>query len=371
MLCPPSHLVAGIPIDSSGEASQVGSAAHAAMRVVVEDSLDHLPDLYEFANLHGVEDVSDLFFVAYRCMKDWKEYGEDLRVLAIEELFEGELVCASTGQIIKLSGHPDIVAEELLDDDPALVIFDWKTGYLDTDCFHQMMGYAVLAMRRWPQYNRVILIVSRPRFNRVDISVEFSRDALDRWQEELFLRLTRESFCPSDDACKYCPAAMSCEAKHATIRSASLDLVEQSEMEISDLERMARSYDKRKMVGRALEQWDKTFKEALQAAGSVSTGDGTELYLESSESESPMLCEAALPVLYESLGVEGAENLFLLLLDHLKIPKKDLSDIIGARSARGEKGANIKACFERLSELGAVRTSRRRLIKTRKETQDD
>ncbi len=356
-----------IKIDSGTAVTAVGDAVHAVMQDVRRKDLTELPDLYPYAEIFGVDDFDDLRWVAYKTFGHWMEFAQGLEALAIEEAFRVDIEIE--GGIIRFSGHPDFVGAEN-GEEPALIIWDDKTGYLERPCVNQVFEYAFMAFRRWPQFDQAWLIISRPRFAKLE-QLPISRQDAETWAKEMIRRLGYGSFHVTDDNCDYCSKKPTCEARHLAVRGAHLDLVAPELITAELAQDMANKHSLFKVWSKAAKNWHECFKQMLTEFGPQKIEGGMEIFLAEEEIRPIILNDESVEMIMAFLHITTREALFNFLLGSLTISKKKLNDHVASRAPRGKKGKTISEFLENMDTVGGLGSTIKHVIRTRKKVEEN
>jgi hypothetical protein len=134
-LCPGSVRPSKLSINETNTQAETGTAAHAALRRLVEVGVadwDSVPDL---ARRHGANE-NELRILIAQATKLWNQVKESFPAALTE------VSLSYDGLGFEVTGHADILGSS---GDHAYV-GDWKTGRLDADYREQILGYCALAL---------------------------------------------------------------------------------------------------------------------------------------------------------------------------------------------------------------------------------
>ncbi len=208
-----------VRINEWNEATDLGTAVHDALARYIKG----LPvDLSSVAALHGV-DEGEMAPLYYQGVKSWGL----LRPLGKSEVSAEVSFAAQVSPDIELTGTADVVAKswstignELAggEGSMAVTVLDWKTGRRDADHREQLMGYAALALMRYPE---AVYAFGRVVWLRTDETEVYSltRAGLVDWRERLAAKVLETEYRPGPH-CQYCPRQHSCPAKQDMQRGA-------------------------------------------------------------------------------------------------------------------------------------------------------
>ena len=330
--CPSSAQATAVRYDPSGDAAVLGTAAHAAMALVV---LGQEVDLAAIAHEHEVDEDELGRLVAYG-RQAWAELRPHLPAPRVEQRVDSNVTGGS--------------ADVLHADTDSLVVVDWKSGWVRRHHRHQLTGYAHAARAQYgmPTSGHVTVATVWLRFGEIEVD-RLDDDKLDAWERE-YEALTAEigsTYNPGPH-CAFCPAQLTCEARSAFLRGATAALASAQRAGAMTPEDMARLVPQASMLRRALDLFDSALREHVRAAGRLPLGDGTALALESRRRRE-IRARAAWPVLTADLGLSEDD------LDRvLSVSKGALEEVVGERAAPRMKGKDRAAAMQKLCEAGAV-----------------
>ncbi len=210
-----------VRVDSSGPLAKLGNAVHEYAAAWVNGTELIIENI---AGKYGVDqdELEPLCGAARNRWGSIKHYWANCEVLMTEQDLHFELEDEHTK--LTITGTSDIVGAE----EEMLAVGDWKSGYLDTDHFHQLMGYAYGAWKKWggPKTHGVTMFTIMLRSYDVDI-VRVSVDELKDWAA-VMLKQARNgigTFKPGTH-CTYCPRATNCPGKIAHDSSMMVSLTQ-------------------------------------------------------------------------------------------------------------------------------------------------
>jgi len=335
-------------VDPPSAPASLGTAIHKSLQNVVDDDLDHPPDLTRIIDLYDIEEVDELVRLSWTGVNAWKSIKNWINVTGTEQKMECDI-----GDKWRLTGSADIEGK---DNQGGLVIVDWKSGYVQKDVKHQLYGYAKLGLNKHKDIDHGKIIVVWLRHNAIEVK-DFDRDYIDgEWTELLQSSFRGQKYTPSPDSCDYCPNRFGCTAKELMMRSASTELIKADTLEkIPAI--LGNFYDRSKMLKSALKKYDETMKQQIADSGGIfEFPDGrTASFVEEERKEIDMMrswpiiakyfeCDGVVPELVNEIGAS------------MKFGKKDLMNFVKALAPRGEKGRAIASLMDDLEEAGAVTT---------------
>lgn len=357
-----------IEIDEWNDVGPVGSAGHEAMRSV---ACGRQPDILTLAEKHGVADkADDLAYCVARGTKLWEILRSFFPDVRFEVAIQEEVI---TG--VRLTGTIDVMS--LCDDDfgPYVSGLDWKFSFSQRDTyFHQLAGYAVLAMIHFGR-RRVVYTIAYPRLGKFStitfIAGEMDRTAdddhnIETWLTEILIGQivrNRATYRPGP-ACQYCRFKGSCPGRSQMVR-ADVAAFAQPGMNIEDIEAALADSSRRRVVGPAMfsvyEQAKRVkdiadrvitaMHQSVREHGALPIGDDRVLTAKYGSKESISL-PIALPVLRTVLT---DDQIFAACSIGKGEIEKTIKDTLPAHSR--ERGKKWMAALDALRSSGAVTTS--------------
>ncbi len=336
--CPASQVPPEIVIESDNVAGRIGQAVHEMLADYI-----NIP-----ANCHNVEfalsgvcnkyqveadQIAPLFYIGKRI---WDEHIQPtLMVIGVEQ----PLVWPDGA----ITGTADVLA--YIEDSPAAVIVDWKTGSPTADHRDQLIAYGKCALLD-SEFERTKIITVWLRDQFFDVEDITPEDIAD-WEKRLtYAREHPEEYCPGE-ACTWCPSKYECKARKQLVQTAATDFVGASE-DATVPAKLGSLYFHAGILQEALDRYYKAVKATIGASGPIPLGDGRSLGL-IDVTQRPISLIPALPVIQEHFGsLEG-------IAPALKVKKGELTKLVGAQADRGQKGKAIKAFMDSLQEAGAIR----------------
>lgn len=220
-----------VRVDSAGPLAALGNAVHEYAAAWVNG--DELI-IENIAGKYGVEeeDLAPLCGAARNRWGSIKHYWANCQVLLTEQPLHFELEDEYTKLTVK--GTSDIVGCE----EEMLAVGDWKSGFLDTDHFHQLMGYAYGAWKKYggPKTKGVTMFTIMLRTYDVDI-VRVTVDELKDWAV-VMLKRARDGFGTFNPGthCAHCPRSMNCPGKmaHDSAMMVSLGQIDETVPSVTD-----------------------------------------------------------------------------------------------------------------------------------------
>lgn len=121
--------------------ARLGSAAHAAARLVINGDLQAPPTLDDIAREHALDDDdrAQVEILAWAVIRVWSELRPAVLPIAAEARSRIE---TSPGSGIVIEGTADVIGQSV--DDRQLIVIDWKSSGDLADCRAQLMGYAAM-----------------------------------------------------------------------------------------------------------------------------------------------------------------------------------------------------------------------------------
>lgn len=345
--CTASAASPDVDINESATIASLGSAAHEIYAAMVNEDFRQIPNTYKIADKWGVEET-ELTQLAYEGFNMW----QNLKNLVDVKETEYEMKSALSGDLT-LTGHADVIGS-LTGAPETVVIIDWKTGYKESSYIDQLKGYALLALIENPKATTAKLVVSWTRLGVYDVH-DFTRDESVKFCAEVVKKLAPDCekvYVPSESNCTYCPHKYECEAKRQMMQSAGRDIISiagdgrQNAISMVDL---ARLYPKSRMLKKALDEYDRQVKEAIELnGGSIAFENGLLEMVESERSEitfnQDIISEYVTPEVLQEIRPSV-------------ISKTVLEKAVADCAPRGAKGTRKENCLAALREADCIKTS--------------
>lgn len=343
VLCAQSLTPARTPIASQDDAARLGSAMHAvlASRVklgYVSDDVDHAAATWNVDR----DELAPLVGWA------WHTWQEHLSPMFPNPNVEMELWAseggASGSDDTKLTGHPDLFALVY----PDGFGIDYKSGYLDFNATEQCKAYAWLLFRNFEELETVRWSVVRVREQRADTFL-WTRAEIEHWFSWLAAHLRTTDYRPGPH-CQYCPRALECDARTASLRS-GLEWMLGQDADLSNFtpERLARLVLTCRHLERMIGGIMIAAKTEVQLRGGSIQGERASLEIVEQRRRSIDVARG-----YDALvSAIGHETLLSLC----KVSKGDVEMAIKATAPQGQRGYVVKEFLDRLESIGALTVS--------------
>ena len=325
--CPSSASEWERPIESSSDASDLGTVVHAVLAAMVRGEE---PELFAVARPSGVDvgEVERLF--AYG-KKAWKEIGPSVHDPIVEQPLDGAGL-TGTCDVMSTSGQ--------------VVVIDWKSGQVYRDHREQMRGYAALVRgsRNHDQsVIKAVIVWLQLGFFEVYDFTEDDTDSLLAIDLPRLATKIGKSYNPNAD-CSFCRGRAECRAKADYERMAAnaLAVIEPTAL---TRDKLAALYPQAKLLEKAVESYTEMLRAAL-SDGPLVLPDGRQIELKKMVKQE-ILAREAWPVMAEVLSDDE-------LAQCCTITKGKLMDAIGAKAAKGCKGRDQMQMLDRLRDAGAI-----------------
>lgn len=355
MLCPGAR-GDGLRIDPVNDAAGVGSAAHEALRALVErgePEWDRIPDI---AATHGA-DHDEVRMLVAMARKLWQTPGVgDRHQHPLTEV----ALSAELAPGVTLSGHADIYSTH-----PGGVAYidDLKTGFVDASYREQMLGYCALALLDDPRLDVAYARLLWVRAGDVE-AYSLTRADLPAWRDRVVNAVARWDGTYHPGAhCEHCPLAHSCKARGAMARADAAALLGTPEpidvmaLTPADAMRLRDVADRAEKMGAAV-------KAALRErvlSGGVVAGDGFALVPEPRVSRELDTLKA-----WDVLTAEGfVDEDWQAVLD---VSLRAVEERVKAKAPRGKGAAAIRDINSKLEAAGAIRRTEAISIQKRRTT---
>lgn len=323
------------------------------------------------ANWHrGACTADDLSSIAAK----WRVDLDDLRISFyatvdlwrnIEQWFVGErhveeelvatakhLSVEDSDRGLTVTCHPDIYSVVHGEDGKWFAnLADYKTGFLDSDCYPQMLCYAEAIMLRHPEVEFVRVFVLRP----IEKTVDCYEIGSERGNEEfrkLWRSLEANELRPSSSICSRCAKFSTCDAGRSEFRH-QLQLVSGGELSNLDPVRTLQFVRAAESRLKEVSGWIRQVAEL--SGGRIETEYGVAELLEQRERE--LDDSKALGVLRADFGneIDGIVSISTTAMDKL----------IESKAVPRKKKADREAYMAKLEECGALKYTKKKILKLR------
>lgn len=335
-------------INQSDEPAELGNAAHRWLAAHVKGTD---LDIDQIAAEHAC-DADELKMLCAQGAKALAKLAQHFHAADEPMRVEVPMVC-DTGEAL-ITGTADLLARQ----GTTALIGDWKSGRVESDFRHQLMGYSLCALRHFELKKRriddVTIITIWLREGVWDVE-RFTRDQILSWADELRRRIKngRGNFNPGGH-CQYCPRAIYCDARRALVRSTIADLsvegvkVVEWTSETRELmgETIGEMFNRAKLVERAAEDFRATLKADIALHGALPIGGGRQLAL-TAVNKRVLDPAKARPVLAQWLSPDEID-------EQTTISVSGCESAAVAKAAKGQGAATKRAMAAALEDAGAV-----------------
>lgn len=338
MLCPGSARSPELRIRETGEAAELGTAAHVVYHDMVESGSVPWDAIPAMAGRYSV-DETDLRVLAAQGQKLWTQV-RDAFPLPMCEVCLGPIA----GSVL-LSGHADVVS--IVGSEAR--ICDWKTGMKDHDYQHQMRAYGALMLAEHPELESAAMTLLWVRDGEVET------ETMDRAQSEHWLHHVQTHVVEWDGTyypgthCQWCASWHECKAAHAMTRAAVSALLEAPAEQLAAMgpAEILRLYQRAALVASVAGKVRDALREHVEHVGPVEAdGQRLEIAIEERRELDPM---AAWPVL-EGAGFKDED-----FAQIIKISASKAEKIAADKAGRGKGAAAVRELKAALDGAKAVR----------------
>jgi hypothetical protein len=383
--CAPSVLDDdGARIDSSGEASELGQAAHACAASMIRTGK---ADVDGEAARRGIEDAGELHMMMGFTIRAWLELKA--REGFTDPKVEWPYKVAIPGTDFELDGTIDVASARSGTD---LIFADWKTGWKDAGYHQQMNGYSYLL---WNKVGRpadvrirAVTVFLRNRVYRVS---DHTADTLAAWENDLTRNVLARSdvYRPEEGRCPHCPIFHRCAAQQnrtaalvkafaypttlaendpmramlerATAVLSQITPDNKSAPEVAEL--LTRVVYAGKLVTKGVDELDKLVRSTVERVGPIPLANGNEL----------ALVEQKTRVL-DALKAGPVANKHLSTAEQAKCVKVSLPMMLAqyaGKFMRGEKKGARERLETELEAAGAISVVQRKRLMEREPGQEE
>lgn len=332
-------------LNQSGDPAECGNAVHRFLAAKVR-GIDLDPG--SLAREHGVDEDE----VRMLCSMGLKALGELRKYLdTAGAVMQTEVpVAADLPGGVRVVGTADLLGKA----GKTAFVADYKSGRLDSDYTHQLLGYGYAALETLGDVEEVIVITIWLREGVWDVE-RLTPAQLRSWAEEFSRRCRngRGTFNPGEH-CLYCRRGTSCPGRRELVHAAIKDLTVKgvNVIEWTPETRKAlgpaigEMYGRAKLIEKAAADFKETIRADIQQHGPLSIGGGRRL--------------ALTPVNRRSLDVAKARPVLAGWLSPAeidaatKLSAAAAEDAAIAKAAHGQGAATKRALSAALEQAGAV-----------------
>lgn len=343
MACPASLQAPGYLVNEDSIPARLGTAAHEGLgeqlqgKAVDEEQLELLAVKYTVP----LDELRMLFYQAYKLLHE----GNIMKYFPQREV---EVEVSSLAlHPVEQKGHVDL--RYYSEQSKTIYILDHKTGWLDSDCTHQIKSYGFQSLEDYPEADRVHTMVARTRDFVIDHET-YTKDELVAWGSVVKKRLVEErDQYFAGKHCTYCPHRLNCIAYEDWVRR-SIQLIlswDSSKPFHITPEVIGNLYAAKSNLKKVIADVEDVLKTmANNVKGSLDCGDAYELRLES-QITTEILFEQAWPMLSELVDRAEWNEAF-------KVRKTALEKIIKADAAKGQKSKHWMDLLDKLEGIEAL-----------------
>lgn len=330
MACPQSWQTDGYDVQPDLEAARLGTAVHEYLAAQIAGTipLGESDEMFDaLAIKHHVEKES-LRMLTMIASKLWQQIADWFPQPQIEVAISHQF------PMLRLSGHIDVLS--YIPQEQLIVVNDHKTGWVDADHYHQVMGYGFLALQQYPEAERVHIVVSRVRDFQTDHET-YTREQIMGWAETMLRRIAEPVYNPGKH-CSFCPRRLTCPAYRDWIHSAMHIVLDAPDSHANhDLrkrpdyaEQIQRIYEAKATLSKALDEVQDILKTlATESMGSIPCGQNYLLRIESSP-RTEILFSKAWDLIRPIIPDDQLDSI-------ISISKKKLIDLVRSQAGRGQK----------------------------------
>lgn len=350
MACPAAVLDGGLRVDPVNPAAAVGSAAHDALRALVEQGAIEWERIGEIAANHGA-DVEEVRMLCAQGTRAWREIGGYFRSPETEVALAATL---GNGRV-RLTGHLDVSALEG-------AVADWKCGRVDASYREQLLAYAALRLLDDPELREAHAFVVWVREGEVERH-DLRRADLAAWEERIVAALSEwdGEYHPGPQ-CRHCPRAHDCPAATALARrdvAVVAGFCEPVDLSQLDAEALLDLHERTARVGDMSDRLKAALKAEVSARDGLVAAKGRSLIIETiAKREIDPL--AAWPVL-EAAGFGDTDFAACMTLGVGKVESR-----VAEKAGRGKGAGAVRALGEQLEAAGALRRKTTDILKARR-----
>jgi len=346
--CSGSGVKPKISIEQEYEGANLGITVHAVLEDFIKGTSQDLPDMMPYYEKARLTDFSEFMGLCYAGKAAWEQFKPRIEsILEVETAIEK--IIRKDGKAVMLTGHPDCAFRGT---DGSIIIFDWKSGYVESDVSDQLEGYASLLEELYPETETFVLIAVWLRSKTADIKT-IDLKHLHEWEGELVSKANQTNEIAGEH-CTYCDRAHECNTRKTYVQEACTDLIRPDfDPGILTAEGIAEIYPRFKIIKKAMNDLEKEIKSRVREVGKIPMKDGTYLgyRTETREDIDPL---KAIHHMMSTYKMDMVEAVNVMCDGTLSIGKTAMLKRIGDAAPRGQKGKAKSKHMEELRALGAI-----------------
>lgn len=338
-------------IYEDNDAGPFGSATHEAVANYI--TTGRPGDLHAIAKRHGLtdDDLEELPESVAYTIGAWRKFADAFPNPQVEVAFDQTVVV--DGEDINLTGHCDVLAIN----GTAAIVGDFKTGRVERDYYHQMMGYAWQVFAANADILTVDPLVIYSRLGTYERYPTVTRADAQRWFDDtvIGLILDRMHQYHAGEQCVYCPAFASCGARIA-LASDVVNILGVNDsgkkphpIREWSTELRTKVWDGVAVLEKSIERFRKTAKQDIGVGGPLEL-DGDKVVTLTPVVRERIKTREAWPVLCEAMT--EAE-----LADAITVRKSVVTETIYDRATYGCKKTDVDSFMARLRAANATDTT--------------
>ena len=320
--------------------ARIGTAVHELMAQLLDPTPEGISDPSDIASSMGLDEkeVAIAFALTLKVWRDIEQWFPPPR--QVEQYLE------ATAHGLTLTGHFDVLA--FAEEGTEAHLLDWKTGYLDTDCWDQQKGYGWLVCRKYPDVQKVTSFVVRSRHSTYELDT-WTRGQLDAWFDKLAIHLAAGEYRPAPSTCDWCPRLTAhdpCAEGVGVIRRTTSLIMEVYDVD-KDIGEPVRAVTWARIIKKKCEEIEAWAHAAVESSGGKLVDPTSEMALVLMPSEKKTIdFGRAEPIIRNALGSA--------LPNVVQISKGKLEDALRAKAGKGKGAAMIRDVVAQLDDAGAV-----------------
>jgi hypothetical protein len=355
--CAGSVRAEGLRVAERHPSAAVGTVAHAVLRDFVRDGKVEWDDLLTMAAVYGVTDTDEVAMLVRLGVDMWwsiaPSFADGVPQVEVPVLRRWPDLA------LTLTGTADVVVRR----GRTASVLDWKTGRRDRSYRDQVYGYAACLMGD-DDIETVTAQILWVRDREIE-TYTVTRAAVSEWIDRVSRDVGRwdGTYYPGEH-CRHCARYTDCPAARALARHAveSIAGVEESvNLDALPAQRVVELYEQARHVASLAERVTEAVRARAIQDGSI-TGDEVTLSIreERVRELDPL---KAFPVLTRRLGDEQ-------MAECVRVSISAAESLVAKAAGKGNGASAVRALRQELENAGAVKATERRVLTTRRNSNE-
>jgi len=270
------------------------------------------------------EDDFDIHYLCWNLIKLTEPYRKHFKSVMTQ------VPLALKTSAIEMQGTADLYAQI---SDTKACILDVKAGFVAKDYSDQVKSYAMMALAQFKTLEQITVLVVYAKLNKIEV-FHFKKEDARNYYDQIRETIKKEVKNVGEQ-CTYCPSRYECQEKQAVLRGTIAEL---SVVKTINFEEV---HEKVQLIKKAIANYDKQFKEEVEAKGELRIGTTT-YYIDKKVKDKIDLTKCLPNLLAE----------FEKLPEILSISETKLKELVQEKAPKGSKKVEWEAFQQNAKSAG-------------------